>query len=144
MPTRVASATWSGGLKSGTGKFEGETGSMAGPYTFGSRFEQARGSNPEELLAAAEAACFSMALSGELERAGKSPTKIETQARCTVERVGEGFKITTMKLVVEANVPGIDESALAAAAEKTKMSGPVSMALKGNVAIELEVKLIQA
>jgi osmotically inducible protein OsmC len=143
MPTRTASATWEGGLKSGNGKFEGESGSMAGPYTFGSRFEQSRGSNPEELLAAAEAACFSMALSGELERSGKVPTRIETQARCTVERVGDAFKITTLKLVVEANVPGLDENGLAAAAEKTKGTCPVSVALKGNVNIELETKLVQ-
>src|SRR6185295_11023259 len=144
MPTRSASATWQGGLKGGTGKFEGESGSMAGAYTFGSRFEQARGSNPEELLAAAEAACFSMALAGNLERSGKPPTRIETQARCTVERVGEVFKITTIKLIVEATVPGIDQNALAAAAEKTKGSCPVSTALKGNVNIELEAKLVQA
>jgi osmotically inducible protein OsmC len=116
---------------------------MAGPYSFGSRFEQARGSNPEELLAAAEAACFSMALAADLERAGKAPSKIETQARCTIERVGEGFKITMMKLVVEASVPGMDQNALAAVAEKTKTTCPVSVALKGNVAVELEVKLVQ-
>src|SRR4051812_15440334 len=143
MPTRSASATWEGGLKSGNGKFEGESGSMAGPYSFGSRFEQSRGSNPEELLAAAEAACFSMALSSELEKSGKPPTRVETQARCTIERVGDGFKITMMKLVVEAKVPGIDQSAFAAAAEKTKTTCPVSVALKGNVAIELEAKLVQ-
>src|SRR5215831_13888265 len=78
MPTRSASATWQGGLKGGTGKFEGESGSMAGAYTFGSRFEMARGSNPEELLAAAEAACFSMALAGNLEKLGKAPESVET------------------------------------------------------------------
>ncbi len=141
MPTRSASATWEGGLKKGTGKFEGESGSMAGAYTFGSRFEQARGSNPEELLAAAEAACFSMALSAELEKAGTAPTRVETQARCTVERVNGGFKITTMKLVVEAAVPGMDEKAFLAAAEKARTGCPVSEAMKGNVDVDLEAKL---
>jgi osmotically inducible protein OsmC len=142
MPTRTASATWQGGLKSGHGKFEGESGAMAGPYTFGSRFEEARGSNPEELLAAAEAACFSMALSGALEKMGKPPTEIETQARCTVERVEEGFKITTMSLTVRATVPGIEEGAFLEAVGKTKNGCPVSVALKGNVAIDVEAKLV--
>src|SRR5689334_10355571 len=109
MPTRNSKATWQGGLKTGTGKFEGESGAISGSYSFGSRFEQAKGSNPEELLAAAEAACFSMALSADLERMGKPPTSIETQAQCTIERVESGFKITTMKLVVRGAVPGIDE-----------------------------------
>src|SRR5262245_35899611 len=109
MPTRTANATWQGGLKGGTGKFEGESGAIGGAYSFGSRFEQARGSNPEELLAAAEAACFSMALSAELERIGKPPTSVRTEAKCTIDRVGEGFKITTMKLVVVGAVPGLDE-----------------------------------
>jgi osmotically inducible protein OsmC len=141
MPTRTASATWQGGLKGGTGKFKGESGAINGSYSFGTRFEEAPGSNPEELLAAAEAACFSMALSGALERAGKAPTNIETQARCTIEKVGEGFKITTMKLAVRATVPGLEQSQFAEIAEKVKTTCPVSVALKGNVALELDAKL---
>ena len=108
MPTRNASATWEGGLRGGKGSFKGETG-LGGAYSFGSRFESAGGSNPEELLAAAETACFSMALSGGLERAGRPPTKIETRAACTVEKVGEGFRITKMRLEVRGAVPNMSE-----------------------------------
>ena len=136
MPTRIASAQWQGGLKGGSGSFKGQTG-LGGSYSFGSRFQDAIGSNPEELLAAAEAACFSMALSGGLEKEGFAPTSIETQAACTVEKVGEGFKITTMKLVVTAVVPGIDDAKFQSIALATKEGCPVSSALKGNVQIEL-------
>lgn len=136
MPTRTASAQWQGGLKGGNGSFKGETG-LGGSYSFGSRFQEATGSNPEELLAAAEAACYSMALSGGLEKEGFAPTSVETQAACTVEKVGEGFKITTMKLTVKAVVPGIDDAKFQAIAAATKEGCPVSSALKGNVQIEL-------
>src|SRR5471030_2241565 len=110
MPTRSATARWEGGVKGGKGSFKGQTG-LGGSYSFGSRFQEAAGSNPEELLAAAEAACFSMALSGGLERAGFAPTSVDTKAACTVEKVGEGFKITTMALTVTATVPGIEDAA---------------------------------
>ena len=136
MPTRTASAQWQGGLKGGSGSFKGQTG-LGGSYSFGSRFQDAIGSNPEELLAAAEAACYSMALSGGLEKEGFAPTSVETQAACTVEKVGEGFKITTIKLVVTAVVPGIDDAKFQAIALATKEGCPVSSALKGNVQIEL-------
>ena len=136
MPTRTASAQWQGGLKGGSGSFKGQTG-LGGSYSFGSRFQEATGSNPEELLAAAEAACYSMALSGGLEKEGFAPTSVETQAACTVEKVGEGFKITTMKLTVKAVVPGIDDAKFQAIAAATKEGCPVSSALKGNVQIEL-------
>ena len=141
MPTRTASAQWTGGLKGGSGSFKGQTG-LGGSYSFGSRFQDAVGSNPEELLAAAEAACFSMALSGGLEKEGFAPSKVETQAACTVEKVGEGFKITTMKLNVEATVPGIDDAKFQAIALATKEGCPVSSALKGNVQIDLTATLI--
>ena len=140
MPTRTASAQWTGGLKGGSGSFKGQTG-LGGSYSFGSRFQDAVGSNPEELLAAAEAACFSMALSGGLEKEGFAPSKVETQAACTVEKVGEGFKITTMKLNVEATVPGIDDAKFQAIALATKEGCPVSSALKGNVQIDLTATL---
>ena len=136
MPTRTASAQWQGGLKGGNGSFKGQTG-LGGSYSFGSRFQEATGSNPEELLAAAEAACFSMALSGGLEKEGFAPTSVETQAACTVEKIGEGFKITTMKVTVKAVVPGIDDAKFQAIAAATKEGCPVSSALKGNVQIEL-------
>src|SRR5258708_3522874 len=99
------------------------------------------GSNPEELLAAAEAACFSMALSAGLEKEGFTPTNIETSAACTVEKVGEGFKITRMDLTVTASVPGVDNTKFQAIALATKESCPVSTALKGNVTISLQATL---
>ena len=140
MPTRTATAQWKGGLKGGNGSFKGQTG-LGGSYSFGSRFEDAVGSNPEELLAAAEAACFSMALSGGLEKAGFAPTSVDTSAACTVEKVGEGFKITTMNLTVTAVVPGIDDAKFQAIAAATKEGCPVSSALKGNVQIGLTASL---
>ena len=136
MPTRTATAQWQGGLKGGNGSFKGQTG-LGGSYSFGSRFQDAIGSKPEELLAAAEAACYSMALSAGLEKEGFAPTSVETQAACTVEKVGEGFKITTMKLTVKAVVPGIDGAKFQAVAAATKEGCPVSSALKGNVQIDL-------
>src|SRR5688500_6487509 len=102
MPTRNASAKWEGGLRGGKGRFTGESGAIGGDYSFGSRFGDSGGTNPEELLAAAEAACYSMALSGALEAAGTPPESVETQAACTIEKVGDGFRVTTMKLVVRA------------------------------------------
>ena len=140
MPTRTATAQWQGGLKGGKGSFKGQTG-LGGSYSFGSRFQDETGSNPEELLAAAEAACFSMALSGGLEKEGFPPTSVETQAACTVEKVGEGFKITTIKLSVKAVVPGLDDAKFQAIAAATKEGCPVSSALKGNVQIDLTAAL---
>ena len=141
MPTRKASATWEGTLREGKGSFEGESGAINGRYSFGTRFEDTPGSNPEELLAAAEAACFSMALSLTLEQAGFPPTHVHTDAACTVEKVAEGFGITRIQLTVRARVPGIDEEAFQRAAQETKEGCPVSKALKGNVQIEVDARL---
>ncbi|MEO7455430.1 MAG: OsmC family peroxiredoxin [Gemmatimonadaceae bacterium] len=140
MPTRNASAQWKGGLQGGSGTFRGQTG-LGGSYSFGSRFQDAVGSNPEELLAAAEAACYSMALSGALEKNGTPPTSVDTKAACTIEKVGEAFKITRMTLDVTAVVPSIDDAKFQAIAMATKEGCPVSSALKGNVQIELTAKL---
>jgi osmotically inducible protein OsmC len=115
---------------------------MAGAYSFGSRFEESKGSNPEELLAAAEAACFSMALSSNFEKAGKPPMSVETQAACTIEKVGDAFKITRINLVVRANVPGLEEPAFLELVEKTRTGCPVSVALKGNVEVSVDAKLV--
>jgi lipoyl-dependent peroxiredoxin len=141
MPIRKASAVWEGGLRGGKGTFKAESGQVGGNYGFGSRFEQAPGSNPEELIAAAHASCFSMALSAGLERAGKPATRVATEAACTIEKVGEGFKITKMRLVTRGKVPGLDQAGFAKAAEDAKNGCPVSGALKGNVALELDAKL---
>lgn len=140
MPTRTATATWNGGLKGGNGDFRGNTG-MSGSYSFGSRFEQASGSNPEELLAAAEAACYSMALSGALEKNGTPSTKVETTAKCTVEKVGDGFSITTMDLDVRARVPNLDDATFQRIATATKEGCPVSRALSGIPNIRLTATL---
>lgn len=136
MPTRKASAVWNGGLKGGNGNFRGESG-LAGAYSFGSRFENAGGSNPEELLAAAEAACFSMALSGALERNGTPSTRVETSAGCTVEKVTEGFGITKIALTVKVTVPNLDKATFDRIVAETKVGCPVSRALK---AVDIQVQ----
>lgn len=141
MPTRNASATWTGDLRSGKGSFTGESGAIGGDYSFNTRFGDAAGTNPEELLAAADAACFSMALSAALTEGGMKPERIETKAACTIEKVGDGFKITRMKLDCVARVPGADRDAFKDIAEATKSTCPVSTALMGNVDIELNARL---
>ena len=140
MPTRKAHATWEKGLRNGTGSFRGESGSINGQYSFGSRFENGTGSNPEELLAAAEAACFSMALSAGLEQAGTPPTRVETNAACTVEKSGDGFSITRMHLDVVGTVPGIDAATFQKAAEDAKAGCPVSKSFAGNVDISITAR----
>ena len=140
MPTRNATAAWEGGLQQGKGSFKGESGTIGGSYSFGTRFGDEKGTNPEELLAAAEAACFSMALSGALEKEGATPTKVETRAACTVEKQGPGFKITTMKLVVRAAASNIDEAKFQQVAQATVAGCPVSVALAG-VKIDVEATL---
>ncbi|MEX2582099.1 MAG: OsmC family peroxiredoxin [Gemmatimonadota bacterium] len=140
MPTRKASATWEGGLQAGKGSFKGESGAVDGAYTAGSRFAEDAGSNPEELLAAAHAACFSMALSLFIEKAGHSPQRVRTDAACTVEKVGEGFTITRMKLTTRAEVPGMDSAKFQEAANGAKEGCPVSRALTG-LEVELDAAL---
>lgn len=142
MPTRHASATWEGGLKSGKGTFTGESGVISGNVSFVTRFGDEKGSNPEELLAAAEAACFSMALSAGLEGKGFPATRVDTKAACTVERVNEAFTVTTMKLTVRASVPEISKEDFQAVAAATKDGCPISKAIKGNVALELDAELV--
>ncbi len=139
MPTRNASAVWTGGLKSGNGSFKGETG-LGGAYTFASRFEQGKGTNPEELLAAAEASCFSMALSGNLEKNGTVATRIETSAACTVEKVDDKMTVSKIVLTLKATVPGIDNATFQRIASETKEGCPVSRALKA-VPISLTAEL---
>ena len=142
MPTRRASARWEGGLRGGKGTFNGESTALGGQYSFGSRFERGVGSNPEELLAAAEAACFSMALSGALEKNGTVPTSIETQAACTVESVEGASKITKMEVETKVVAAGIDQAKLDEVANATLQGCPVSKAFHGN--LELTVKAVLA
>jgi lipoyl-dependent peroxiredoxin len=141
LATSSAEAVWEGVLRSGHGHFKAGSGAFEGDYSFATRFEGARGTNPEELIAAAEAACLSMALSAGLEKAGTPATRITTRAACTVEKVGDGFKITRMRLEVRGKVAGADQAAFAKAAEAAKQGCPVSTALQGNVKLELDARL---
>jgi osmotically inducible protein OsmC len=110
MPVRKAEAVWNGGLKDGQGTMKLQSGAYEGRYSFGSRFEEAAGTNPEELIAAAHAGCFSMALSAALGKAGFSPQRVTTDARVHIEKAGEGFGITRIELSTNAAVPNIDEA----------------------------------
>jgi osmotically inducible protein OsmC len=142
MPTRKATAVWQGGLKDGKGSIKTERG-LEAAYGFLSRFGDGSptGTNPEELLAAAHAGCYSMALAANLEGAGTPATKIETSGACTIEKQGEGFAITKMVLTVRATVPNVSAETFHRAAEVTKLGCPVSGALKA-VPIELDAKLL--
>jgi osmotically inducible protein OsmC len=141
---RHATASWSGDLRGGTGKASTESGAVSdAPVAFSSRFENNPGSNPEELLAAAHASCFSMALSGVLGRQGSTPKEIRTRATLTLHKGESGFKITKMHLATEGDVPGIDQAAFQAAAEQAKQTCPVSVLLTpGLEAVTLEAKLV--
>jgi osmotically inducible protein OsmC len=141
MPTRSASAEWKGGLK-GQGSYSGQAG-LAGEYNFNSRFDDdTTGSNPEELLAAAEASCFSMALAFGLAKEGHEPTSVQTDADCSIEKQGEGWKITRILLRTRVAAPGIDPTKFQSIARAAQEGCPVSSALKGNVQIELEAQLV--
>jgi lipoyl-dependent peroxiredoxin len=140
MPRRRAGARWEGSLQEGRGTMRMASGSYEGPYSFQSRFEEGDGTNPEELIAAAHAGCFSMALSGALGAEGYEPESVETTATVQIDKVEDGFKITHIKLETEARVAGIDDAEFQAVAEDAKAGCPVSQALAG-VEIGLEAKL---
>ena len=141
MPTSQASATWEGRLKDGKGSFKASSGAFSGPFSFATRFEGQKGTNPEELIAAAHASCFSMALSAGLEKAGKPATRVQTDAACTLEMVNGTPTITRMDLKVRGKVPGLDQAAFQKAAEEAKTGCPVSRALKGIPQVTLDAKL---
>jgi osmotically inducible protein OsmC len=141
---RRAHAKWEGDLKRGTGHFDLESSHAVEneEVTFASRFEQPGGkTSPEELIAAAHATCFSMALSNGLAQAGHPPTKLETEATCTLDQTDGGFAITKMRLEVRGQVEGLDEDGFRQAAEDAKANCPVSKALAGNVELELDARL---
>jgi osmotically inducible protein OsmC len=141
MTTSSATAVWEGGLREGRGQFNAKSGAFQGSYTFATRFEGAKGTTPEELIAAAHASCLSMALSLVLEKAGTPPKRITTTASATIDKVGDGFKITRMRLEVRGEVPGVDQAAFVKAAEAARDGCPVSQALTGNVAFDLDARL---
>jgi len=141
MPVRSADARWEGSLQAGKGTMRLAGGAYEGPYSFSSRFEDGTGTNPEELIAAAHAGCFSMALSGGLGRAGHEPVSVQTTAKVHLEKGDAGFGIRRIELVTEAEVPGISEDDFQQAAETAKQNCPVSQVLAA-AEITLEAKLI--
>ena len=138
---RKASAVWKGGLKEGKGSISAPGGVLNNtPYSFTTRFENAPGTNPEELIAAAHAGCFSMALSGQLANAGLTAESIETTAAVTLEKTDAGFTITTVDLEVTARIPGADQQAFETAANNAKAGCPISRLLKAE--IRMNAKLV--
>jgi osmotically inducible protein OsmC len=138
---RKGSAEWRGGLKDGKGTVSTESGTLSSvPYSFAMRFEGARGTNPEELIAAAHAGCFSMALSGQLGAAGLTAESIRTTAGVTLEKVDGGFAVTAVHLDVAAQIPGADRAAFERAAQDAKSGCPISKLL--NAKITMDAKLL--
>lgn len=130
MAVRNASASWDGSLKEGKGSMRLGSGAWEGPFSFSTRFEDGKGTNPEELIGAALAGCFSMALSGALIRAAKTPDHIATDAHVHIEKVEGGFAVTRIELTTTAKVPGLDEETFQQLVQATKESCPISKALR--------------
>lgn len=135
--TRTGSAAWQGGLKDGKGKISTESGALKDyPYGFASRFEGQRGSNPEELIAAAHAACFTMALSLILGEAKLTAERMDTAAKVALEQVEGGYAITSVHLTLKAKIPGADAATFEQLAAKAKAGCPVSKLLKAEITLE--------
>ncbi len=135
--TRKASAAWSGGLKDGKGAISTASGALADyPYGFASRFEGVAGTNPEELLGAAHAGCFTMALSLILQEAGYTAERMETNAEVTLEQVEGGFAITAIKLILRASIPAIEDRQFHELANKAKAGCPLSKALNPEITLD--------
>lgn len=133
---RNASAVWKGGLKDGKGTISTDSGVLSdSQYSFSTRFEEGKGTNPEELIAAAHAGCFSMALSGQLAQAGLTAESIRTTASVTLEKTDAGFAITSVHLEVKAKVPGADQQAFDKASNNAKSGCPVSKVLNAKISM---------
>jgi len=143
MATRTADAVWEGDLPKGKGTIKFGSGAFEGQYSFASRFENGKGTNPEELIAAAHAGCFSMALSHALSEAGHKPSRVQTHAIVHLEKDGDGFSIPKIELQTEAVIPGIDDAKFQQVADEAKRNCPVSKVLSG-AKIELTAKLMNA
>src|SRR5687768_10288661 len=142
MPAaRTATARWEGGLKEGKGSMQFGGGAFEGQYSFGSRFEEGVGTNPEELIAAAHAGCFSMAFSGALGRAGFTPNKIATTAKVHLEKLEAGFTVTKIDLICDADVPGIDDAQFQEIGAGAKANCPISRLLGAAAEITLQATL---
>ena len=138
---RNAAAEWKGGLKDGKGTISTDSGVLANTqYSFSTRFEDGKGTNPEELIAAAHAGCFSMALSGQLGQAGLTAESIRTTASVKLEKTDAGFAITSVHLEVKARVPGADQEAFATAANNAKAGCPVSKVLKAEITMNASLE----
>lgn len=138
---RKASAVWTGGLKDGKGTISTESGVLSETqYSFSTRFEDGKGTNPEELIAAAHAGCFSMALSGQLGQAGLTAESIRTTANVRLEKTDAGFAITSVHLEVKAKVPGASKEAFETAANNAKAGCPVSKVLKAEITMEASLE----
>jgi osmotically inducible protein OsmC len=138
---RKASAVWQGGLKDGKGSLSADSGVLKQtPYSFGTRFENTPGTNPEELLAAAHAGCFTMALSAQLGGAGLTPERLETTATITLEKVGDGFSITKSHLDLVARVPGADQAKFDAAVKAAETGCPVSKLFKAEISVNARLE----
>jgi lipoyl-dependent peroxiredoxin len=138
---RKGSAVWHGGLKEGKGTITTETGTLKEtPYSFGARFENGKGTNPEELLAAAHAGCFTMAVSAELGKAGMIPETLQTTATITLEKVPEGFAITKSHLDLIANIPGADKAKFDAAVKAAEVGCPVSKLFKAEITVSSKLE----
>ncbi|MGA9997036.1 MAG: OsmC family protein [Pyrinomonadaceae bacterium] len=138
---RKASAVWEGGLKDGKGTISTESGVLSETqYSFSTRFEDGKGTNPEELIAAAHAGCFSMALSGQLGQAGLTAESIRTTANVRLEKTDAGFAITSVHLEVKARVPGADQQAFETAANNAKAGCPVSKVLNAEITMEASLE----
>ncbi len=143
MKTSKANAVWEGNLRQGKGNMQLGSGSFNGSYTFASRFENGAGTNPEELIAAAHAGCFSMALSSELDKAGFPPKRVQTTAQASMDTIDGKPTITKIALDTQAEVPGIDENKFLEIAEGAKKGCPVSRALAGVSEITLKARLVK-
>jgi osmotically inducible protein OsmC len=138
---RKASAVWNGGLKDGKGRISTASGVLSDTqYSFSTRFENGVGTNPEELIAAAHAGCFSMALSGQLTNAGHTADRIDTTATVTMEKTDAGFTVTNVHLEVRARVPGIDAQGFDALANKAKTGCPISRLLNAEITMEARLE----
>jgi osmotically inducible protein OsmC len=143
MSVSRASAVWQGGLKDGKGTITGASGAFSEmAYDFRKRFEGEPGTNPEELIAAAHASCFAMALSGEINKAGLSPERLDSRAEVTLDRTDKGPTVTKIKLFVEARVPGMNADAFLKAADTAKANCPISRLLGAAAEIGLDAKLL--
>lgn len=142
MAIRTATAEWNGSLKEGNGHMRFGGGAFDGAYSFQSRFEEGEGTNPEELIAAAHAGCFSMALSGELGRAGYEAKRVATTAKVSLVKGEAGFTINRIQLETEAEVPGIDQAEFEEKAEAAKKGCPVSRALGAVPEITVQARLL--